>query len=52
MPVRAGSKLPSSLLIGTDLTFVPYQEQLGLCEDFIVNLETFMGVSHTDVNMT
>ena len=50
--LKSYSKLPSSLLVGTDLTFVPYQEQLDLYEDFIVKLETFLGVSHTDINIT
>jgi hypothetical protein len=50
--LKSYSKLPSSLLVGTDLTFVPYQEQLDLYEDFIVKLESFMGVSRTNVNIT
>jgi hypothetical protein len=50
--LKSYSKLPCSLLVGTDLTFVPYQEPLNLYEDFIVKLETLMGVSHTDVNIT
>jgi hypothetical protein len=48
--LKSYSKLP--LLVGTGLTFVPYQEQLDLYEDFIVKLETFTGVSRTDVNIT
>jgi hypothetical protein len=39
-------------LIRTDSKFVPYQEQLGLYENFIVKLESFMGISRTDVNIT
>jgi hypothetical protein len=31
-------KLSSSLLVGTNLKFVPYQEQLDLYEEFIVEL--------------
>jgi hypothetical protein len=45
--LKSYSKLLSSLLVGTDLTFVPYQEQLNLYEGFIVKLESFMGVSRT-----
>jgi hypothetical protein len=50
--LKSYSKPPSSLLVSTDLIFVPYQEQLDLYEDFIVKLETFMGVSRTDVDIT
>jgi hypothetical protein len=50
--LKSYSKLPSSLLVRTDLTFVLYQEQLDLYEDFIAKLESFMGISRTDVNIT
>ena len=50
--LRSYSKMPASLLVGTDLTFAPYQEQLDLYEDLIVKLEAFMSVTRTNINIT
>lgn len=50
--LQSYAKKPTSLLVGTDLTFCPYQEQLDLYEDFLVKLEGFMEVNRTNVNIT
>lgn len=50
--LKSYSKQPTSLIVGTDLTALPYQEQMDLYEAFLVQLEEFMGVKRTNVNIS